>query len=449
MALWLILSGYYYFVFLKIFPGWVGYDDCHSAIEIMKGKAWGWQSVSYSFVLSVGYIILGKMGLVAFISITYFNYLALKVFQIIDQQLYGKFKHLVALIFLILCLHPTNQSQLLSHFRDILFSLILIHVGLIVFYLKTWNSKNVIFFSMLVIVLGDFRQDAKIYLLIIPIILYFTKIWNFQNLKVYLTTVIIAGFSYYIGSSYVLSINPYSNDYKVTAYVHPLSVVFKFKSKENFSPEEISAIDKVLSVDKLIQFYSPLDIVPFHNGAYNYKHSPEEWINFQQVANSLIYKNLNLIIKSRNDMFLSTINFGEPGLIFYDHLRSEIGTLKILSEKFKLTEENLKLSDTGNAYYKLLQYFNSQRSFLWSLVNSLILPLIFLLLCTLFFMKEAKIIFITLLVLARLPVIYFLAPASYYKYLYPILLFFIFVTPIAIIYFRNRFKSKKNSQSLV
>ena len=438
-----------YSIFLGIsFPGWVHYDDCITAIEIFKGRAWAWQSTTYSMVLGIGYMLLGTIGFAAILSTVYFLYLVLIVIKIIDaSKASNKLKFFAAFLLFLFSLWPTNQGLILSHYRDTLFSLMLCHIGMLLIQIKNWKKRDIVFVSLLIVVMGDLRQDAKVYLLLVPILCTFFKLWRWSEVKIYFLTVALAAPFYYYNLNSIFNVRTYTNDYKVTAYINPLSAIFHKKGIGAIDPSDVSTIHKVLDTDKLVKHYNPLDIDPFHQGAFNYKTSEQEWADFTKVSHKLFIENYEMFLDSRISLFKSMLNIDQRILVISDEFRSENSRVGEFYEKLNLTPPAFQLSYVGQKYYQQLNEFIGKRSFLWMFFNSLLTPLIYLLLVCLLAYKFKSIYIFAILILSRLPIMFLLAPAAYYKYLYSLELFFIFSLPLLIIFYFEKFRSKQEQDS--
>ena len=174
---WLILTLFYIGAYVLVYPGFISYDDSFLPSTLFKSQILEWLSFTYSNFISIGYILTGGPGFSVGVALFYFLFLALKIFKIIDASLVSASKkHALGILFFLLALHPLNQGLLLSHSRDVLFSLILGHVGLIGLYDSTWKKYDLILIGILLVLLSDIRQEAVIYIVAIPVLFKFYKI---------------------------------------------------------------------------------------------------------------------------------------------------------------------------------------------------------------------------------------------------------------------------------
>ena len=60
--IWLLLTVILLTILFFIFPGFVCYDDVVTSVNVLNGKAYGWQTLTYSVVVAIGQILLGGFG---------------------------------------------------------------------------------------------------------------------------------------------------------------------------------------------------------------------------------------------------------------------------------------------------------------------------------------------------------------------------------------------------
>lgn len=427
--IWLALAIFYIVVFIIVYPGFVGYDDMNSSVVVRAGKAFGWQSLTYSFILAVGQILLGGLGFTSLISIFSFLYIALNIFSMIAQaKLNYKKKMFLAFGLFFLALHPLNQGLLLYHCRDTLFSLLLFYLGFQIFRKSEWTRLEIVWFVVLLVLLGDLRQEAKIYLIVFPSVFYFLNRWKIQQIKIYLISCMVLSFIYYNLLAGHFNAASYTYDYQVTAYVLPLSQIFHDKSPDQIPEEYTKNIEAVFDTKKLKEFFNPVDIDPFHRGGYKYNINDDKWKKFKSGAQSLILENLDIFFKNRIYLFKSMLNVGHPPQIFADDLRSDISIdMAEIKTKLKLTDNSYLLGSIGETYRGTLYRAVDNTNIFNFLMSSFVFPILFLIIC-LFLIRYFPLVGCLALIIAiRLPILFLLAPASYVKYIYSLFLFFTFV----------------------
>lgn len=433
--IWLVLAIFYIVVFIIVYPGFVSCDDIYTSAVVRAGKAFGWQSLTYSFILAVGQILLGGLGFTSLISILLFLYISLKIFSVIAQaEISDRSKMFLAAGLFFLALHPLNQGLLFFHCRDTLFSLLLFYLGFQVLEKYEWTKFKIIWFVVLLVLLGDLRQEAKIYLIIFPLIFYFLKKWKIQQIKIYFFSCVMLGYIYYNQLAGYFNAASYTYDYQVTAYVLPLSQIFHDKSPDQIPEEYKKNIEAVFNTQKLKKYFNPIDIDPFHRGGYNYNTTDEEWKRFKSSAQSLILENLDIFLKNRIYLFKSMLNIGHPPQIFEDELRRNGNPiLDAIKSKLKLMNDSYLLGSVGETYRGALYRAIENTNIFNFLMSSFVFPILFLIIC-LFLIRYFPLVGCLALIIAiRLPVLFLLAPASYVKYIYSLFLFFTFVPAVLLV----------------
>jgi hypothetical protein len=147
LYLWLTVSLLYLIALGLSFPGWIGYDDCVMAYEVFKGQAWGWQSMTYSFVTASGYLLFGTAGFTSVLFVFYFLYLVLIVIQIIDHtEVAARLKFFAALLLFVFSLWPTKR---LFYFIIEILYLLLFRVIWVCFWSCTKLGANTMLLSLL------------------------------------------------------------------------------------------------------------------------------------------------------------------------------------------------------------------------------------------------------------------------------------------------------------
>lgn len=426
---------FYIVLYILFFPGFLGSDDVNMTKTVLNGRAWEWQSLSYSFLSAAGIMIFGQFGFLPFLAVAYFSYLSLKMLTIVDAlKINPIYKKVMALVFVLLSLHPFMQGMLLSYTRDVIYSLMLTHLSLMLYAKNNWSTKDLAWLAGFLVFFADLRQESLIYLFVVPVLLGFSKVLNLKQLKIYSLFTTIAAVLYFYIAPKIYETHSYNSNYQVTAYVHPLSHVLHKNGREFYNKQDLEAIDRVFSVEKLIQNYTPLDIGPFHSGGFNQNSNEEEWANFKVAARNVMMQSKLDIFKSRVILFMCTLNvcLENGGVPFFDVFRDSPGqvepTLKLMSK----SGESYKLSENLEKYFHAIQGFYSWGGF-WKAVNNLALPLLFILWGLLLFNRFPHFFRASVVVVARLPIVFLLAPANYYKYVFSIQLFFTIFFPIVLL----------------
>ena len=449
--IWLAQALIYIFLFILVFPGFISFDDLTLAAAVSDGAPSGWHSLTYSFLASSGYILFGGFGLTGAINLLLFLLISLKIYLAVSEsQLKKSHKLYLALLVLLLTLHPLNQSQIFYSCRDTVFSLLVFLLGLhYLFMKKMWTYGGIIIFVMALVLLGDLKQEAKLYLVLFPMIFYFLKKWNYRQLMFYGFVISVFGYGYYQVTYDFFRVKSYSRSYEVTAYVLPLSQIFHDKMPSEIPEEHYKNIDAVLAVNLLRSKFNPIDIDPFHAGAFNRNASEAEWQSFKKSAKELIIENPALFLKNRIYLFQSMLHIGHVPLVISDSFRGQLSVgLTAAFERLKIDKSTIHTSPLSSLYRKALYFLTAAANPL-SVIISTFLPPLFLLIGCLFFVRfSPSLVAFAFLFAARIPILFLLAPASYTKYIYPLFLFFTFVPALLVLhYLEPKIKSESVSQS--
>lgn len=426
---------FYIILYILYFPGFLGSDDLNMTKTVMNGRAWEWQSLSYSFLSAAGILILGQFGFLPFLAISYYSYLSLKMFTLLDVlKVKPIYKKAVALIFVTLSLHPFMQGMLLTYARDVIYSLMLTHLSMMLYAKNSWSTKDLAWLAVFLVFFADLRQESLIYLIAVPVVLGFSKIINVKQLKIYSLFTILAVVLYFYIAPKVYETKSYNSNYQVTAYVHPLSHLLNKNGKEFYDKQDLEDVNRVFSVEKLIENYTPLDIGPFHSGGYNQNVNEEDWAKFKVAAQNMMLRSKLDLFKSRVILFMCTLNvcYEYGGVPFFDIFRDSPELVEPVLTQMSRSAESYRLTESLQKYFNAIQDFYTWTGF-WKVVNTLLLPLLFILWGLLLFNRFPQYFRASIVVAARLPAIFLLAPANYYKYVFSIQLFFTIFFPIVLL----------------
>lgn len=447
--IWASQALIFFLIFIMVFPGFISFDDLALAAIVSDGVPSGWQSLTYSFLTASGYILFGGFGLTGLISLLLYLLISLKIYHAISEsKLKDLHKLYLAGLVLLLTLHPMNQSQIFYSCRDTVFSLLLFLLGFhYLFEKKQWTNSGIIGFVPAVVLLGDLRQDGKLFLVLFPVLFLVLKRWNYRQLMVYGAAATILGFSYYQLLTGFYGIRSYSHEYEVTAYVLPLSQIFHDKKPSEIADEHVKNIDAVLSVNLLRNKFTPIDIGPFHAGAFNPKTSEAEWQNFKKSAAELIIENPGIFLKNRIHLFQSMLHLGQVPVIISDHRREDYSAADAAAfAKLKVNKDAISISPLRSFYRKALYFLTAGQNPLSMLISTFLPPLLLVIGCLFFMRFSPSLRAFAFLFASRIPILFLLAPASYTKYIYSLFLFFTFVPALVLLHFFTReFKSESVS----
>ena len=249
-------------------------------------------------------------------------------------------------------------------------------------------------------------------------------------------------FVYYIAAARYFGIDSYGHSYEVSAYVQPLSQIFHDKKTSILSESEIADIDAVLDTKMLSDKFNPLDIDPYHSGAFKQSATEIQWVKFKKVSLKLIFNNLDLFFQSRIYLFKNMLNIGLSHLVFSDDVTvNQFERNSIWLTKLGIDRSSLKRSSAAVAYVDFLYFSTASQNLLAAAVSTFVLPLLLVLGCLLLFSSIPSLFTLAVIFSLRLPILFLLAPASYIQYIYSIFLFFTFVPVLLFLHYFERKKT--------
>lgn len=448
MAMALVVVITYATLFLMYNPGFVSYDDIVHFELTLSGVAYAWGSVTYSLILAVGAMITKSLAFPVILSMSIYLYMSFKTFEILARaRLKKHIEILLGLFLMALLLHPLNQGLLLQHNRDILFSVMLMLLGFQFFNSKTPTVFRVVVLTAFIVVLSELRQEARIYLIVAPFLFWLFKKWNKTHLKIYTVTAIILGTGYYYFLPNYFGVKAYDYRYQLTAYVLPLSQIFHDHDLADFTSEQIQNIDDVIKIEALREHFNPIDIDPARAENSISDLSTEKMIKFKITAHELFLTHWKTFLKNRVNLTLSALNlFQHQPLVFWDELRSNPQKFNDLERQLPRGWMPEPLSERANWYMHQMYGILYKRDITSMIFFSGLIPISFLFLAVLYFWRLPSLAASALIVIARLPILFLLAPASYVKYIYSVCLFFIFGIVILSAFLCNQ-KKEDNIES--
>lgn len=438
LILALVILTYFYGYYL-CYPGLMVIDDALAARAIFAGEPYTWLSLSYAFLLAAGYVLFGKVGFIPVLSILLMGYLLVRATRLIcEARLSEKWRWICFGLMCALSLNPLIQGLLIFHSRDIIFSLALTFVGLLLFEKSKWLKREIILLSALIVYLSDLRAEAKLYLGLVPLFFFYAKHWNLKQAGLNILSMICFGLLYLFYIPYHLNAHSMSIGYKVTTWVMPLSQIYHDLGVQKIDQEITKKINAVLDVEKLEKHFSSVDIDAYHFGAFNQNTTEAEWAEFKKAALSLFWAHPDIYLKNRVHLFVNMLNIDHETFIYYDDFHGKNETSLEIRSHLNLPEGDYALKGMAETYYNFLGWWGRSRHVLIQVFNSLLVPLLFSLFCLSYVKSRPEVFCFSLLALARAPVMFLLAPSSYTRYLFALLLFFVFCLPLLI----SRIKSQ-------
>ncbi|MCE3010003.1 MAG: hypothetical protein LW875_05275 [Proteobacteria bacterium] len=418
----------YLVLYFFVFPGFIGVDEFYLIDVLRNGKPSGWHSMTYSAFYGFGVWNFGLVGWMTGVNLLLFGIAVISCASLMID--FGN-RRRSWVIFGALLVHPISISQVFYQCRDTTFSLLLIVVMLQLLRFRGMKIVDWISVLFLFVVLVDLRQEAILYLAAVAMIVIFAVSAEIKKRLCLLGLTAAALWGTLSILPEYFSYQRSSLHYKVTAFAHPLSVVYHLKGREQIPQEIDSPISEILNTDYLIKYYNPNDIDPIHMGAFNHSANQLQFDRALDAVAKLFLQEWRLILGNRIEFFNSMMNTGRPSMIFNDYLQ-ESGAFQ--DGRFMDISENLKPRSLFPELkrwisQRLMDLFHSSLGVL-RFFTSLWLPLCFCLTVIAVFKTNTVWFWLATLILIRVPIVFALAPATYFKYLQSLWWFTVFFLPL-------------------
>jgi|GEM_PF-5291636 len=406
------------FAFLTLihFPGVFSIDDP----EIYEGWVLSrylniWNSVSYSsWVLFLRYVLEGGIWGPMIVNLLGFLGLVWLAARRINQMSSRAARIASAVFLTVVCLLPYHQVLILTHSRDIFFSLILVSLAMIFLIIKDFKSWHFAFIAFFVCLLSDVRMEAKLLLILFPFLASVFRLWTFQNFASYMLWQGVWSLLFLGLIPMRFGYGGLKQPYQGTAFINPLSNIYKEFEVEREYPELHDAISLVMDVSKLRTYGQTYNIGP----AYYKVQRPvnnQEFNRFKMASFRLYAQYPRAWLKNRVDMGFSILNLGDkPPMLFSEQYMHRIPEMLAL-----LHVSNAKpLGNWSQRHLELVEHAMSpDGSWLQRIFCSQLLPLLSLLAGLLFFRRSPAAAFASSLLLGRMALVLATAPANQFKYL--------------------------------
>jgi hypothetical protein len=410
-----IIALVFSFLALLHFPGVFSIDDLMIYEQwVLSGGINTWNSISYSsWILFLHYVLSGFWGPMVVNLLAFFCLVWLAA-QRINQMPYRLARTGSAFFLTVVCLSPYHQALVLTHNRDIPFSLILVSLSMIFLIIKKFKSWHFAFIGFFVCLLSDMRMEAKFLLVLFPLLASVFRLWTFRNFSVYL---LWQG----VWSLLFLGLIPMRFDYaglkqpyQGTAFVNPLSTIYSDFSVEREYPELHEAISLVMDPVTLRRHAQTYNIGPAYFEVQRLVND-REFNRFKVASFQLYTKYPGTWLRNRIAMASSILNFGTqaPALVSVPYLNRipEMLSLLNISTAMPLwnwSQRHLELIDV---------WMVPDGTWLHRIFCSQLLPLLSLLAGLVFFRRSPAAAFASSLLLGRMVLVLATAPANFFKYL--------------------------------
>ncbi len=433
-SFWFFFSGAVFvfgLFYLASYPGIFSGDIFFLLEDLSKGFLNDWSGYFYCLVVSFAQFLTPNIASLGVFQVLAVSTIAASGFAFFYAR--GVNKILLIALYSLFILSPLNIGSVNFYDRDTLFGIF--NLGLILFgyyllfrkvHLKIEASaKELIGFFSLMTVVTLLRQDALPLYFVSSFFLVF-----FLRPKKSLRNKTLAGlFISFIIFSFVLpkvlKVTESSGTHLLTTTVNPLSYII-VNTNEDITEEEKTAIDHAISYRGLIDDYSEYEIEPFHKHGVQWQNS-EQLTSYFKAYFAIIFRNLDLYYKNRISMFMATIGIYGPSSHFLD----SNGT-RFVKERFH-----------NNSIYPQSQFPQLKAKLYRSLFQSMqiwkglfggcVLQILLFISLFCFFKSLPVTTGAMSLVIYRLPLVFFLSPASQFKYVYDFYLTGFFILPMLLL----------------
>jgi hypothetical protein len=417
---WGLITAFYSIMLGSFYSGYRSVDDIFLVNDhIANGLPSGWHSFTYSLLIQALYFIFRQLFVTSIFQVMLISSIAALLLLLTRRS------YLSALAIILATCWPLTQGIVFLINRDATFNLSLCFFVLALIARFMWRPKQkfswneILFFSMVLVMIADLRQDAKILLAAFVPVTYLLKLISKKDSLRFLASLIVISSIYFTVPPKLYQYSSYDPAYQTTAFVNPLSEVLHTQGKQALSKDEFEKIDKVFSVDALIQYYSPYDIFPFHQGGMRHEFSPEDFTQFKKTAQAVILRNPGIFVRNRLNMASSMLNtnFREDNIILDDAGPDGTPSFAQIQNVFHTPAYHPKNEFSRWYSFQMNSLMSSKNFFVRIVLVSYLPALLALIVLLIPPFTTAPIAFGSILLLSRVPVIFLLSPAGYLKYL--------------------------------
>lgn len=316
-------------ILILTWPGVWRYDEFKILLYTSFYDIEFWQNYITSILYILSYMLIPLPSGVIIIQMIIAS--SIVAYVIYNMSLIFNKSKLVYLLYIPFLLLPVLDHNLypLRSSLYAYFELLLICQLVFMKKLKKFDKKDFIILGIILMIITSWRSEGKIFLMLIPLIFLFifkTELPEVRKRLLYTILVLGASILLILPQDYAYKrIN--FNRYDITSYINQLYVVIKDELKTNPESEELKEIEKVIDIEKLLQYEKGVwgnnDGVIYKAGA-----TTEDYARLKVIYRKLLMKYPTDVIKERIDTFLTTSGFVSDYNI---HVRD---TRRIFDENF-------------------------------------------------------------------------------------------------------------------
>lgn len=417
-------QGTYAFVFISLlfcflallhFPGVFSIDDPMIYEQwVLSGGINTWNSISYSsWILFLHFLLSGIWGPMV-VNLLGFLGLVWLVARRINQMPSRAARTGSALFLAVVCVLPYHQVLILTHSRDILFSLILVSLSMVFLLVKEFKNWHFALVAFFVCLLSDMRMEAKLLLILFPLLASVFRLWTFRSLATYLLWQGVWSLLFLGLIPTMFNYAELKQPYQGTAFINPLSRIYSEFAVEQEYPELDEAISLVMNPGILRTYADPYNLTPAYFQVQRLVND-REFSRFKAASLRLYTKYPGAWLRNRIEMGSSILNLGthEPMVISAQHLHRIPEMLSLIN-----VSKTKPLGNWSARHLELVEIWMVPNGTWWQrLFCSQLLPLLSLLAGLVFFRRCPAAAFAASLLLGRMLLVLATAPANQFKYL--------------------------------
>lgn len=413
-------------ILLCSFPGYFGYDsfDNYRAFASFAGSPFIGDvyfsifTVFYQF-FPEAWIVTSFNLLVIFLCLNSLAFMAIRWEQ----------KKIYLLAMALFFLFPTNFFISAYSVRDIsaswIFTYLLIDLyDLLISKEFTFPRQLKLFFVLLLACV--LRQEALY--IVIPALMAIS-FFLYRSFLRPMSFILVATIGL-ITLTKIVDYNPRQYDiYKTTLYINPLSYILKKQYPESLPSHVHQRLGTFFKNDYLLTQQSDYEISPFHQGGLNYGFTVQERDQFRQAAWEIFLDHPGLWIENRWVLGQYILGFKKD---FNYTLSDEFFNAKQFNPYFFRVKQETGLKAAArfswaqNFSHRVIS-FSYKYSFL---ANSYLFALIIFIISATYSRRSPLFWAISGILIIRTLLVMAIAPAGYFKYIYPLWIFVAFVLPL-------------------
>ncbi len=413
-------------LFCICYPGLYTYDTFSGLNEIFHNRHHTWLSPLYSLFLELNLSILFHPAIFSLTQIFFSSITLAFIFSyLLSAQ---KYRSLFYCLAITLALNPLFLLQNLIISRDYWQAWIQAFLFFEFYKLfctkfyfrnneknKQWSLKILIFITIYIFI----RKEN---ILVTPLLIG-ALIWRSKNIKYNLFFfVTIFTFSSLIitkKSNISFKILFFGTPrYQLTALINPLSYILVKTGTSQLDEKQLSIIEKVIPIDRLLSKQNDYGVNPISRTHLSF--SDQDFFAFRSLSFRIFIRNPMLFIENRVKIFTAIIGVKGPTSIvqnlFFKSINTKALFVKNIFYDYGVQLKKPKYSTLGE---KIIYNIKSKKHGLYLLSNTALPSLIVCFFCLFLFRVTPISSALSAITLLKTSVVFFLAPAAQFNYVYP------------------------------